>query len=95
MKITLKVKRKFEILCILDIFICVTGLTFCCLAKTLPVIDRLILSPWANKICFIIFFRNQGGEMLYARCVGLADNVAYPLKQGHIQEKQKAVNQRP
>ena len=48
-----------------------------------------------------LFFRNQGGEMLYARCVGLAEDVAYPLKppllkqQGHIQEKQKAMNQRP
>ena len=26
------------------------------------------------------FFRNQGGEMLYARCVGLTEDVAYPLK---------------
>ena len=40
--------------------------------------------------------------MLYARRVGLPDDVAYPLnpptifkQQGHIQEKQKAVNQRP
>ena len=39
--------------------------------------------------------------MLYAQCVGLAEDVAYPLKppllkqQGQIQEKQKAMNQRP
>ena len=40
--------------------------------------------------------------MLYARRVGLAEDVAYTLnhppllkQQGHIQEKQKAMNQRP
>ena len=39
--------------------------------------------------------------MLYARRVGLAKDLSYPLKppllkqQGHIQEKQKAMNQRP
>ena len=50
---------------------------------------------------FIIFFRNQGGEMLYARCVGLTEYVSYPQtpsllkQQGHIQEKPKAVTQRP
>ena len=39
--------------------------------------------------------------MLYARHVGLAEDVVYPLKppllkkQGHIQEKQKTMNQRP
>ena len=40
--------------------------------------------------------------MFYTHCVGLAEVVAYPLKppplpkqQGHIQEKQKAMNQRP
>ena len=27
-----------------------------------------------------IFFRNQGGKILYARGVGLAKDVAYPLK---------------
>ena len=47
------------------------------------------------------FFRYQGGEMLYAQCVGFAKDVAYPLnppllkKQSHIQEKQRAMNQRP
>ena len=40
--------------------------------------------------------------MLYTQHVGLAKDVAYPLnpppllkQQGHIQEKQKAMNQRP
>ena len=39
-------------------------------------------------------FLNQIGKIIYARSVGLAKNVAYPLKQrGHIQEKQEAMNQ--
>ena len=39
--------------------------------------------------------------MLLAQRVGLAEDLAYPLnppllkQQGHIQEKQKAMNQRP
>ena len=37
---------------------------------------------FSDQTLFIdeLFFRNQGGEMLYARCVELAEDGAYPLK---------------
>ena len=48
------------------------------------------------------FFRYPGGKMLYAYYVALSKDIAYSLKpppllkqQGHIQEKQRAMNQRP
>ena len=34
---------------------------------------------YLEKQLFIYFFRYQGREMLYARCVGLAKDVAYQL----------------
>ena len=40
-----------------------------------------LISMYGSFTQFLsIFFRNQGGEMLYARYVELAKDVAYPLK---------------